>query len=414
MAMLLVLISVSVLAPGRHADRPRDRRGDCARCRVRQRGAVAPTATGTTVAVQHHLGLTALAGLALWKTASLAMPPEIIRARRVVEDLARDSDQTYDLALAILFLARCQQGRRGEADDLIQTLGRRLAQGDHDGIWDYSVPDRAARAGRRLGPQPRPGPPQSGPEIPARFRGRATIRTPNLRSWGSGRQVGTALIRTSPRVDRRPFPPSQQSDGRWGYKVGLPGSEAMSCAGLMGLAIAASRPSLAERQTARPRRRPRRRQGIHRRLCKRSARTLAAPPSAPISIISGRSNGFVSLSVCARSTDLTGTPTAHGSCSNGKLTMAVGRPIAGDGCPEPVWHCCSCARPTSHLKSTACSGSRARRPRPRDCVDRRRDRQRRWRRRRKASAAPPIKLHPRRRLRRGKAANRAPAMCGSS
>ncbi len=49
------------------------------------------------------------------------------------------------------------------------------------------------------------------------------------------------------------FRSSQLSDGRWGYRLGQGGSEAMSCAGLMGLAIAAARPSLAERQTARAR-----------------------------------------------------------------------------------------------------------------------------------------------------------------
>ena len=49
------------------------------------------------------------------------------------------------------------------------------------------------------------------------------------------------------------FRSTQLDDGRWGYRVGMAGTEAMSCAGLMGLAIAASRPSLAERQTARAR-----------------------------------------------------------------------------------------------------------------------------------------------------------------
>jgi VWFA-related protein len=49
------------------------------------------------------------------------------------------------------------------------------------------------------------------------------------------------------------FRSCQLEDGRWGYRVGMPGSNAMSCAGLMGLAMAAARPSLAERQTARSR-----------------------------------------------------------------------------------------------------------------------------------------------------------------
>jgi len=42
-------------------------------------------------------------------------------------------------------------------------------------------------------------------------------------------------------------------DGRWGYSPGDESRNAMTCAGLMGLAIAAARPELAERQTARAR-----------------------------------------------------------------------------------------------------------------------------------------------------------------
>ena len=57
------------------------------------------------------------------------------------------------------------------------------------------------------------------------------------------------------------FRSSQLRDGRWGYRIGMNGKDSMTCAGLMGLTIAASRPSLAERQTARvrgdARRRPR-------------------------------------------------------------------------------------------------------------------------------------------------------------
>ena len=84
--------------------------------------------------------MTALAGLALLENGVARDAREISQAREVVVELAPESDQTYDLALAILFLARCQQGRRGEADALIQTLGRRLARGDHEGIWTIRCP----------------------------------------------------------------------------------------------------------------------------------------------------------------------------------------------------------------------------------------------------------------------------------
>jgi VWFA-related protein len=202
---------------------------------------------------QHRLGLTALAGLALLENGVATDSSEITRARQVVNELARDSDQTYDLALAILFLARCQKGRRGEADLLIQNLGRRLAAGDHGGIWDYSVPRQAREAdrssGRTRGGERR----KTGRRIELN-RGQgdnSNTQFALLGLWAAGRH-GFDSDEALESIDRH-FRESQRSDGRWGYKVGFPGSEAMSCAGLMGLAIAASRPSLAERQTARAR-----------------------------------------------------------------------------------------------------------------------------------------------------------------
>ena len=73
---------------------------------------------------QHTLGMTALAGLALLENGTSREAHEISKAREVVTTLARSSDQTYDLALAILFLARCQQARTASDDSLIQALGR--------------------------------------------------------------------------------------------------------------------------------------------------------------------------------------------------------------------------------------------------------------------------------------------------
>ena len=72
---------------------------------------------------QHPLGMTALAGLALLENGVAREAREITKAREIVTTLARQSDQTYDLALAILFLARCQQTRTGNDDSLIQSLG---------------------------------------------------------------------------------------------------------------------------------------------------------------------------------------------------------------------------------------------------------------------------------------------------
>jgi Ca-activated chloride channel family protein len=201
----------------------------------------------------HALGMTALAGLALLENGVAREAREISKAREIVTTLARESNQTYDLALAILFLARCQQTRTGSDDLLIQSLGRRLAQGDHGGIWDYSVPlgaleptddapssRRAARPKARRNNRNRSG---NGDNSNTQFA--------LLGLWAAGRHGfdSDAVLES---IDGH-FRATQLDDGRWGYRINMEGSEAMSCAGLMGLAIAASRPSLAERQTARAR-----------------------------------------------------------------------------------------------------------------------------------------------------------------
>jgi hypothetical protein len=69
--------------------------------------------------------------------------------------------------------------------------------------------------------------------------------------WAAGRH-GFEPDESLEAIDRH-FRSSQLSDGHWGYRPGTPAKESMTCAGLMGLAIAAARPSLAERQTARAR-----------------------------------------------------------------------------------------------------------------------------------------------------------------
>jgi VWFA-related protein len=201
----------------------------------------------------HRLGVTALAGLALLENRVAGDDSSIQRARAVVEALARRSDQTYDLALAILFLARQQKERRGEADPLILALARRLAAGDRGGIWTYTVPQEGSETGgsrrRSRGDSARP----RWPRQPV-FLGpgdHSNTQFALLGLWAAGRHGFDPDAALESIEDH--FRSSQLDDGRWGYRPGMPGSEAMSCAGLMGLAIAAARPSLAERQTARAR-----------------------------------------------------------------------------------------------------------------------------------------------------------------
>lgn len=189
----------------------------------------------------HSLGITALAGLALLENGVGADDPAIGRAAEVVRLLAKRSDQTYDLALAILFLARRQAGATGPDDPLIRRLGARLAGGGPGGLWDYGVPlepvEGEGKATRRRGK--------------ARAGDHSNTQFALLGVWAAGRH-GLAVDGSLAEVDAH-FRGCQADDGNWGYVPDQGGGKAMTCAGLMGLAISAARPALAERLSARAR-----------------------------------------------------------------------------------------------------------------------------------------------------------------
>jgi len=192
----------------------------------------------------HALGITALAGLALMENGVDRADPVIARAGEVVHTLAIRSDQTYDVALAILFLARTQGGSRGPDDALIRRLAARLAAGEQRGMWSYNVPlERVER--------------DELPRRPSRSRRlRAVGDNSNtqfavLGIWAAGRH-GFDPNDTLEAVDQH-FRETSGRDGGWAYEPGSGRTNSMTCAGLMGLAISAARPKLAERQTARAR-----------------------------------------------------------------------------------------------------------------------------------------------------------------
>jgi VWFA-related protein len=202
---------------------------------------------------EHQLGMTALAGLALLENGLPVDDPAVAGARKVVENLSVRSNQTYDLALAILFLSREGSTRRVVRDERLSMLATRLANGSHGGIWNYTVP-MEVDGSRRTSSLENRG--------PRRTKGRRRIEPEGegdnsntqfalLGLWAAGRHEFDADPALEA-IDSH-FRSTQQSDGRWSYRMGREGSPAMSCAGLMGLAIAAARPSLAERQTARSR-----------------------------------------------------------------------------------------------------------------------------------------------------------------
>ena len=199
--------------------------------------------------LDHTLGITALAGLALMENGVDPSDRAIGKATEVVTVLAKRSDQTYDLSLAILFLARVQKGTSGPNDRLIRRLATRLANGESGGMWTYTVPLVDEEDGATTTKQ--------SPSSRRRSRSRPAPRDSSstqfalLGLWAASRH-GFDPNEPLRAIDQH-FRGSPNNDGRWGYTPGDESRNAMTCAGLMGLAIAAARPELAERQTARAR-----------------------------------------------------------------------------------------------------------------------------------------------------------------
>lgn len=191
----------------------------------------------------HDLGITALASLALLENGVEPTDPAIVKAVGVVRDLAEGSDLTYDLSLAILCLARVQKGQSGRNDAFIRRLAERIANGDDEGMWTYQVPLSRVGGSRRAGLSSR-----RKRRFVSRLGDNSNTQFALLGIWAAGRHgfdPNDALASIESH-----FRGTQTSDGRWGYVPGDQGTEAMTCAGLMGLAISAARPALAERQTA--------------------------------------------------------------------------------------------------------------------------------------------------------------------
>jgi VWFA-related protein len=198
----------------------------------------------------HALGITALAGLALMENGVDRADPVVAGASEAIRSLALQSNQTYDIALAILFLARVQPETRGPNDDLICRLAARLAGGEHGGMWDYTVPlDQGDDLPESVRKQERP-------KRRIRIRPQSNGDNSNtqfalLGIWAAGRH-GFDANDALEAIDAH-FRETQDRNGRWGYKPGMGGADAMTCAGLMGLAISAARPKVAERLSARAR-----------------------------------------------------------------------------------------------------------------------------------------------------------------
>jgi hypothetical protein len=224
-------------------------------------------------------GLTALAGLTLLECGVPAEDAHIQKAAAAVRAAAVDADQTYSLALAVLFLDRL-----GEPVDvaLIESLTVRLLAGQNvAGGWSYNCPKLGLDEQRRLTtilkqhneraitkdpPKRAPDDKRTVRDLPREIQaqlelvGRQRLAAANLPGdQGDNSNTQFAILglwvarRHGLPVDgalretERRFRLSQHLDGGWGYMSGGLGGEivtplgstpAMTCAGLLGLGLA--------------------------------------------------------------------------------------------------------------------------------------------------------------------------------
>jgi len=239
-----------------------------------------------------QIGLTALAGLTLLECGVPADDDAIQKAAAIVRYAAVDNDQTYSIALTILFLDRL-----GEAVDvaLIESLTVRLLAGQNAlGGWTYTCPkgdfgeqrrlsnlvkqrnqltagEKPPRLDRRVQRTVQDMPKEIQAQLEQVRKTRATVganpaaamarggmddnsntQFAVLALWVARRQglpVDAALADTDKRFRR-----SQAGDGGWGYSSGgmasgmgaasgpllphLASGPAMTCAGLLGVGLA--------------------------------------------------------------------------------------------------------------------------------------------------------------------------------
>jgi hypothetical protein len=220
-------------------------------------------------------GRTTLVGLTLLECGVPADDEVVQRIAHLIRNAGVLLDETYPLALAIIFL-----DRMGDPDDvpLIQAMGVRLLAGqDSAGGWSYVCPGPGQDEVRRLGAlqknrvelRGRRTPPKGAkaktpkaelpkvdlpPEIqqqlnrleqqgplspglgPRKRNDNSNTQFAILGLWAAHRH-GIPVQKALAEVEKR-FRASQNNDGGWGYFVHSPSSATMTCAGLLGLAMA--------------------------------------------------------------------------------------------------------------------------------------------------------------------------------
>jgi uncharacterized protein (TIGR03067 family) len=220
-----------------------------------------------------QIGITALAGLALLECGVDPGDPVIGKASDLIRDAAPIVTQTYTVSLILLYLERL-----GDANDLplIDSLTVRLLGGQGmGGGWGYKCPAIGAAEVHRLGKgrraaannsELRPPAPVSSkkrtlrdmaPEIreqldfvlhkmvppAAETEDNSNTQFATLALW-VGRRHGLPVDDALKRVATH-FHDTQNPDGGWDYKLfnsgkrsQLPSNASMTCAGLLGMAVA--------------------------------------------------------------------------------------------------------------------------------------------------------------------------------
>lgn len=219
--------------------------------------------TWTADSKNHPVGYAALPGLTLLACGESRDHVVIRRAASFVRDNCAKLSATYDLSLALLFLDRLGD----PADEnLIQTLALRLIAGQSfSGGWSYRCPvlspgqHQQLLAALRSSARTVSSLPVFAQSLPVFYPGchlllgdppgkahevRGTTDNSNtqfatLALWAAQRHT-LPLERTMALITYR-FHTSQNQDGSWGYHYvyggGEPERPAMTCAGLLGLAI---------------------------------------------------------------------------------------------------------------------------------------------------------------------------------
>ena len=219
----------------------------------------------------HGTGPASLAGLALLEAGTPAGDSAVQRIAGIVRERSPGEDGTYQNALALLFLDRLGDS----ADQVrIQLLGTRLYLGMlSSGGFGYQLPALPAGAGAPAETKPPPPKKDDGflpvkpksqpakaddslatlsPEVAPVFRAARQLLLAGGRAGGEGdnsnTQFGLIALWVAKRrgvpvddalatVGRRFLVTQNPADGGWGYTPNSNSTAAMTCAGLLGLAV---------------------------------------------------------------------------------------------------------------------------------------------------------------------------------